>query len=209
MIPVQPQEKPEDFDERVKEKGHAWLREHGIGLDAIPFDPSKLPPLWRQYNHYLWTVYKGVCAYLAFYFEFASGAATTDHFIAKSQHAGKAYEWENYRLSCLGANRQKNNFDDLLDPFEIPANTFFLVLESGEIYVNPALDTLNPELVKLAERTKERLQLNHPHNCAMRADHYGWYIALKNDLKSTDSLQRCLEKQNPFVYSEIKRQRKL
>lgn len=45
------------------------------------------------------------------------GSHSTDHFIAKSSNTGQAYEWSNYRLSCLGANRSKNRFDDVLDPF--------------------------------------------------------------------------------------------
>lgn len=108
MIPVILQPEPEDFHMKVRQKGHDWLAKHGILLDQVPPKASDLPNYWVASNKALWDAYSGVCAYLAIYFEWSLGAASTDHFIAKSQNAGAAYEWANYRLSCLGANNKKN-----------------------------------------------------------------------------------------------------
>ncbi|MFM5666742.1 hypothetical protein ACET62_21620, partial [Aeromonas veronii] len=108
MIPVQLQPEPADFDARVRQHGLDWLATNGIALNAPPPDASKLPNYWTRSNKQLWDTYSGVCAYLAIYFEWVIGAASTDHFVAKSQNAGDAYEWDNYRLSTLGPNRNKN-----------------------------------------------------------------------------------------------------
>ena len=209
MIPVEEQQEPKDFDKKVRRKGYKWLEQQGISLTSIPSDPSKLPPLWRECNKQLWDAYGGVCAYLAFRFEYVSGASTTDHFIAKSRHAGQAYEWNNYRLACMSVNRQKGKFDDVIDPFTLPVHTFFLVLESGEIYVNPDLQTQDKKTSALADKTIHRLKLDHPHNREMRANCYTFYIAMKESLSITDTFLSWFEKQNPFVYGEIKRQNKL
>lgn len=119
MIKVQPKPEPEGFDRDVRKKGLKWLKDKGISFDEAPPDPSKLPAYWRDYNRHLWEAYSGICAYLAIYIESPSGAASTDHFIAKSRKAEGIYEWSNYRLANLGPNRNKGAFDDILDPFEL------------------------------------------------------------------------------------------
>ena len=139
MIPVNLQPEPTDFDDRVRQRGLAWLLKKGIALNQAPPDPAKLPRYWSEANEQLWEAYNGVCAYLAIYFEWGTGAASTDHFIAKSSLAGEAYEWNNYRLSCLAPHRDKNNFADVIDPVGMAANTFFINFASGEVSPNPAL----------------------------------------------------------------------
>ncbi|EFK95099.1 conserved hypothetical protein, partial [sediment metagenome] len=135
------------------------------------------------------------CAYLAIYFEWVSGASSTDHFIAKSRNAGDSYEWNNYRLSCLGANRNKGRFDDVLDPIGLPANTFVLNLASGEIGPNPELDA---EQKKLARKTIQRLKLDSPDHRAMRVKHFFRYLRGKDE--------QALKELSPFVWYEAQRQ---
>ena len=96
MIPVTLQPEPVDFDVRVRQRGHAWLETNEIALDAAPPKASSLPNYWSWSNMRLWEAYSGVCAYLAIFFEWSTGAGSTDHFIAKSVRAGDAYEWSNY-----------------------------------------------------------------------------------------------------------------
>ena len=93
-------------------------------------------------------------------------------------------------------NRNKNRFDDILDPFEIEPDTFLLNLASGEIRPNPILP---PGVAAKAEDTIKRLELNDPECKKMRTDHY------------TDVLQNVvspnwLERKSPFVWYEAKRQ---
>jgi uncharacterized protein (TIGR02646 family) len=172
VIPVTPQPEPIDFDAKVRTPGLKWLRDHGIDPSLPPPDPKKLPTYWRNVQIDLWRAYAGVCAYLTIYFEWPSGASSTDHFIAKSRLANQAYEWSNYRLSCLGMNRNKGNFEDILDPFDIQPNTFTLNLASGRIAANLALP---PVERTLAEATIRRLKLDAPETNRMRAEHYTLY----------------------------------
>lgn len=195
MIPVTPQPEPSDFDTKVRQPGLQWLSENSIPLDQAPPDPAKLPTYWRRTQRELWRSYNGVCSYLCIYFEWPLGAQSTDHFIAKSRNAGQAYEWANYRLSCLGMNRIKNRFDDILDPFEIKADTFVLNLASGEIKPNPGLSL---RMRVRANKTIKRLRLNDPETNRMRAEHYSEYLNGVPEWK--------LKKDSPFVWYEANRQ---
>ncbi|WAX72038.1 hypothetical protein [Gallibacterium anatis] len=195
MIPVQPQPEPDDFDAKVRQKGLAWLKKKGIDPNAPPPKGTKLKPYWQASNYDLWEAYSGICAYLAIYFEWVSGASSTDHFIPKSQHAGMAYEWKNYRLACLKVNRDKGVFD-VLDPFELKEGTFFLNLVSGKIYPNP---DLNDAEKAMAEKTIHRLKLDSPEHNEMRARHYQNYEKGWADLE-------FIKEKSPFIYAEMIRQ---
>jgi uncharacterized protein (TIGR02646 family) len=196
MIPVTLQAEPSDFDTNVRQSGFAWLRSNGIDPNNPPPKASDLPAYWQRYTKQLWDAYSGVCAYLAIFFEFSTGAASTDHFIAKSQNAGKAYEWDNYRLSCLGANRNKNKFDDVLDPIGLAPETLFLNLVNGAIFPNPLL-TVNQK--NDAINTINRLELDSPDNRRWRAARYSYYL-------NNDWSLNILEQLAPFVHYEIIRQ---
>ena len=196
MIPVALQPEPADFDVEVRQKGSTWLVDKGIALNAAPPKASALPNYWSHSNRQLWDAYSGVCAYLAIYFEWPTGAASTDHFIAKSQHAGDAYEWNNYRLSCLGPNRNKGKFDDVMDPIGLLPGTFIINFLNGKIRPNPSLSNL---LKLSARRTIRRIRLDSPENNEMRARHY-------RDYCKGDCSLNYLSRYSPFVYAEIVRQ---
>lgn len=196
MIPVQLQTEPSDFDKNVRQKGHQWLARKGIPLDSPPQKASELPAYWRKSNKQLWDTYHGICAYLAIFFEWETGASSTDHFIPKSKHAGGAYEWDNFRLSCLGLNRDKSNSEDILDPIKLKPETFILNLASGKIRPNPSLTAKD---FSNALKTIKELKLNTPTKNLMRARHYGHYISQEWSL---DYLKRY----SPFIYTEVVRQ---
>lgn len=195
MIPVTLQPEPSDFDESVRQKGHAWLAINGITQNTAPLIASALPNYWRKSNKELWNAYSGVCAYLAIYFEWGLGASSTDHFVAKSKHAGDAYEWKNYRLSCLGANRNKHKFDDVLDPIGLAFDMFFLNLANGHIRANPRLNGVDKAAIK---KTIARLKLNSAEHKEMRAKHFVRYLRKKDE--------ESLKELSPFVWYESQRQ---
>lgn len=195
MIPVEMQAEPAGFDAKVRQKGRKWLAGKGIGLDAAPAKAADLPPYWREFNLQLWESYSGVCAYLAIFFEWSSGAGSTDHFVAKSQRAGDAYEWGNYRLACQAMNRNKGCFDDVLDPVCLAPDVFFLNLGSGKIRVNPGLDAA---LASDARKTIARLRLNSDENAKMRSRHYQMYLEHRHGA--------TLKALSPFVWQEAQRQ---
>lgn len=196
MIPVTRQPAPDDFNEKVRDPGIAWLNAHSIALDQPPPDPSKLPSYWRKVQKDLWEKYSGICAYLCIYFHWPVGAQSTDHFIAKSSNAGMAYAWENYRLSCLAMNRNKNQFEDVLDPFEIQPDMFILNLVSGEIKPN---STMTRQKKTQVLKTIKRLRLNSPECKTMRAEHYGDYLV-------GNVSESFLRRKSPFVWYEANRQ---
>ena len=196
VIPVSLQPEPDGFDSQVRQRGRAWLESEGIALDAAPPNASNLPNYWSWSNKKLWKAYSGVCAYLSIFFEWSTGAGSTDHFIAKSKSAGAAYEWSNYRLSCLGPNRNKNKFDDVLDPIGLAPETFVINFGSGKVTPNPGLGA---EQKGAARKTIRRLKLDSPANNKMRARHYSDYV-------SGDCTLDYVSRNSPFVHAEIVRQ---
>ena len=196
MIPVQLQAEPVDFDVKVRQKGLAWIAKKGFAVNAPVPKGTKFPAYWSHSNKQLWTAYSGVCAYLAIYFEWATGASSTDHFIAKSKDVAQAYEWDNYRLSCLAPNRDKNNYDDVLDPIGLALNTFELALATGQIRPSSAL-TDKAKIAK-ARESITRLNLDSADHRNMRMKHYARY------LRNMDS--QTLKELSPFVWYEADRQ---
>lgn len=196
MIPVQLQPEPIDFDVEVRQKGLVWIAKKGFALNAPAPKGTKFPDYWSHSNKQLWTAYSGVCAYLAIYFEWVTGASSTDHFVAKSKDAVQAYEWNNYRLSCLGPNRNKNNYDDVLDPIGLLPNTFELILPTGQI--RPSRTLTDKTDIAAARKSITRLQLDSAEHREMRMRHYTRY------LRSQDA--QTLKELSPFVWYEAKRQ---
>jgi hypothetical protein len=197
VIPVILKPEPPDFDQKVRQPGYIWLAGKGIDSNGAPPKGTKLKDLWRKSYGQLYDAYGGVCAYLAIYFEHCIGAGSTDHFIPKSIHAGKAYEWGNYRLSCRDANALKNKYD-VLDPIGLRPDTFVLNLVDGEISPSPALNTAEKSA---AEKTIAQLKLDSPRHRCMRARHFARYLRNKDD--------QFLREESPFVWYEANRQRLL
>ena len=196
MIPVTLQPEPGEFNVQVRQRGHAWLESNGIALDAAPPNASNLPNYWSWSNKQLWDAYSGVCAYLSIFFEWSTGAGSTDHFVAKSKKAGAAYEWSNYRLSCLGPNRNKHKFDDVLDPIGLASETFVINFGSGKVTPNPSFGA---NQTNAARKTIRRLKLDSAENNKMRARHYSDYV-------SGDCTLDFVSRNSPFVHAEIVRQ---
>jgi len=195
MIPVKIQPEPPNFDAKVRQRGNRWLRQNGINANATAPASSKIPSYWTACLVDLYQAYSGTCAYLAFHFELASNP-TTDHFVPKSNNAGLAYEWSNYRLACPRVNCKKRNYTGLLDPFHLLPNTFELDLLTGEIIINRKIGDSSYQ--KQAQRTVDQLDLNHQHYKNMRASHFTLYI----EHRHADTLRH----QNPFVYYEAQKQ---
>ncbi|WP_130470007.1 hypothetical protein [Candidatus Magnetaquicoccus inordinatus] len=196
MIPVSPQSEPAQFNSTVRQKGLAYLHKRGLALDK-PLPPgTTIESYWRSSLDDLYRSYQGTCAYLAVYFDRGIGAASVDHFVAKSSLPGLAYEWSNYRLACLAMNSRKNSFDDLLDPFTLEIGWFHLELLQGRIFPNPHLTSTQQEQV---QKSIKRLGLDDPLYNALRRGHYQDYI-------NGDYTERYLQKISPFVWMEAQRQ---
>lgn len=197
MIPVQPQPEPDFFDAQVRTKGLTHLKEKGYALDQPLPAGATIESYWRgDCLTALHKAYGGVCAYLCVFVERGTGGMSVDHFVAKSALAGLAYEWSNYRLACTTMNSRKREFDDVLDPFEVPHGWFHLELTTGRIFPNPDLDNTNYSLV---EQTIKRLGLDAPLHREMRVRWFDEY--LREPLP-----EDYLRKKSPLVWAEANRQ---
>lgn len=196
MIPVREQAEPADFDAKVRTKGTRSLRAKSID-PALPLATGKkLSPFWRDCLDDLYREYEQTCAYLAVHIERATGGVTADHFVAKSQLPGQAYEWSNFRLASAIVNARKCDFGDVLDPFTLPPDWFRLELVTGHIFPSPSIAPADQARVIA---TIERVGLDNAINREMRARHYEEYC---RGLYTTDFLRR----RSPFVYREAERQ---
>ena len=189
MIHVEPQSEPADFDKKVRNPGLKFLK------DNPDCPATELKAYWRNVLHELWEKYHGICAYLAIFFEESTGASSVDHFVPKYKNRKLAYEWSNFRLSCLRANVKKHT-SEVLDPFTLEENAFVINFSDGSIKPNK---NKSLEYQELCQRTIDILSLNDSSNKKMRKSHFDDY---RKDYVSLDFLRR----KSPFVYSEIVRQ---
>lgn len=187
MIKVVKQKEPIDFDSLVRKKGLVWLENHQNNCDY--------PDYWRECKAELYNVYQGICAYYAIGIDEITGACTVDHFKPKSKYRTLVYEWDNYRLACSKANSYKGNFEDVMDPFELPENLFHLYFDTGEIYIN----VTDLEIKKQAQATIDRLKLN---DHKMKNRRIKDFILYQKKHISFEELKQ----QNPFVWVEVIRQ---
>ena len=196
VIPVTYQPPPITFDGKVRQPGLAWLKKNNLDLSQPLPSGTKPHPYWRECLDDLHSSYQGICAYLAVFIERATGEVTTDHFVAKSSKAELIYEWSNYRLACMAMNARKRAFDDVLDPFKLPADMFRLELASGRIFVNP---DMTGNFVREARLTIKRLKLDSSINRDLRARHFQYYA---HSSINSDHLRKT----SPFVWYEARRQ---
>ncbi|MCA9700859.1 MAG: hypothetical protein KC431_25255, partial [Myxococcales bacterium] len=89
-----------------------------------------------------------------------------EHFVSQSRCLAEGgdpsliYDWDNYRYIMPELNSSKSKVDGLLDPYEVKANWFHLVLPSLRI---EATDAIPEEFRARAHETLLRLKLaKHP-----------------------------------------------
>lgn len=193
MIPIKPQPEPDDFDEKVRKPGLAFL-------SKVPNPKTKdwkNRDYWRRSLRDLYDACNHICAYSAQWISRPEGSPTVDHFLPKSAKPELAYEWHNFRLACLTLNNKKGTELDVIDPFELPVNSFILDFPSLIIKPNPEL------LYPLKERvisTINRLQLNDYDKCI--DGRLEWLKTYYEDNSTFDSLKR----KAPFIAYELERQ---
>ena len=193
MIPIKPQPEPDDFDQKVRKPGLAFL-------SKVPNPKTKdwkNRDYWRRSLRDLYDACNHICAYSAQWISRPEGSPTVDHFLPKSAKPELAYEWHNFRLACLTLNNKKGTELDVIDPFELPVNSFILDFPSLIIKPNPEL------LYPLKERvisTINRLQLNDYDKCI--DGRLEWLKTYYEDNSTFDSLKR----KAPFIAYELERQ---
>jgi uncharacterized protein (TIGR02646 family) len=194
MIPVRRAPEPANFDAEVRQPGNAWLRNNPNAK------PSKFEPYWTKCIRDLALAYNHICAYLAIYIHRPLGADSVDHFIPKSNSTigrQKTYEWDNYRLCCIGENRKKNKKILPIDPFTMQPESFFIDFSDGRIYVNPSI--LPKSYRKDCDKTIKILKLDEQDCRDMRKGYFDLYAHGHVD-------PVYMQSRAPFVWQEICRQ---
>ena len=193
MIPVSMQPEPASFQEKVKRKGEAFLREVPNPTDK----QWKGHEYWRETLRDLGDGYHHICAYCAQWISFPTGTPTVDHYIARKRRADLAYHWHNFRLSCLIINSRKGVSEDVLDPFTLEKDWFQLDFTSFMIVPAPNLSEANKERINATIR---RLQLNQDE--AFITSRQSWFEEYQNGGLNFS----LLEKKAPFIAYELQRQ---
>ncbi|CAD5371790.1 conserved hypothetical protein [Rubrivivax sp. A210] len=129
MIPVARVKKPRGFDAKVKEPGDAWLANNPAA--------ARPPALWGPYTSRLSDGFSNLCGYAAMH---DPTGGTVDHFLSFTHHRDLAYAWSNYRFASGPLNSSKRDADDaVLDPFEVGAGWFEIILPSLQMRATNAV----------------------------------------------------------------------
>lgn len=195
MIPVEPQPEPDVFDQLVRIPGKHFLRK--LSGSKPTYKQWKYQDHWKHIRFHLYKAYHGICAYSAHWIPCGSTVPNIDHFIPKSVEPELAYEWGNYRLAGSLVNALKRDWQDVLDPFTIEDNWFYLHFPSLMLHPNPELSS---QLQQKIWATIDRLQLND--NQTFVEERSAWlepYCRGKEDFS-------VLKKNAPFIAYELERQ---
>lgn len=211
MIKVEQASEPVDFDARVRQPGLRALAEL-IGEPGLPkrrgrprniiattrdeIPADQFPSLWTLALPDLMDGYGQICAYVSIYIEKVTGGASVDHMLPKSRTWQDVYEWNNYRLSCTLMNARKNNYRDVIDPFEVGPGWFRLELIGYQIL--PGVD-LEPSIRERVEMTIDRLKLNDSDCLRVREEYANAYF-------NGDISLNYLRRRAPMIATEIEAQ---
>lgn len=178
------------FDAEVRQPGAAFLHQ-------CPAPNSKdfgKKNFWSRAGKELHAAYGGVCAYTAMYL---TEQGSVDHFLPKNTYPQLAYEWSNYRLASGRVNNAKSNQANILDPFLLQDDWFFLDLPSCMLKASP---TLGRALRSQVNNTINGLKLNSD-------DYYAQERCnILIEYATGEITLGFLERRYPFLAKEVARQ---
>ena len=152
MIPVNPkvlEPEPKNFETECRHRGQAWLQKHPKATRK-----TKRPKdFWSPFRPELADRFANLCAYGAMH----EPVGTVDHFQPVDADETLAYEWRNYRFASAWINSSKNKGLAVLDPFEVQAGWFEVLLPSLQLVARK--DRIPPALHALADDTLRNLHL--------------------------------------------------
>lgn len=159
MIKCSPSDPPPNYEDDVKKPGDAFLRHNSNPTHR----EWKRHSYWSKIHSFLYDQNSGLCQYCASWSPRSSQLSSShnhtsvDHYLPKSKHTSLAYEWSNYRLCRARLNNYKSDFEDVLDPFTISDDWFFLDFSS--FLIKPSAG-INSEVKKQVSDSISRLRLN-------------------------------------------------
>lgn len=212
MMPVTLAREPAHFDAAVRQKGlsaidemvgreprqtHTGPRREKIADLEQDIPSAKFPSYWREALPDLLSSYERRCAFLALYFEHATGNPSVDHMLPKSKNWAKVYEWDNYRLCAASFNALKNDMDGLVDPFDCQMEWFALELVGFQVKRGPQAPAGHFAMIDATLAL-----LNSAEFCKAREE---YVVAYENDAIKFGYLKR----RAPFIAYELHRQCRL
>jgi hypothetical protein len=190
MIRVALQPEYADFDADVRSPGAAFL----ATCPTPTSDQFRRKNFWSKAARQLQSAYSGICAYTAMYLP---EQGSVDHFLPKTSHPHLAYEWSNFRLASGRVNNSKGNAVNVLDPFRIENDWFYMDIPACLLKANPVLGkTLRNQI----SSTINSLRLNQD-------DHYVQERCnILMDYAREDITIGFLQRRYPFLAKEVARQ---
>jgi hypothetical protein len=179
------------FDVEVRIPGATFL----ASCPAPTSEQFKRKNFWNRAAKELHAAYSGICAYTAMYLP---EQGSVDHFLPKSSRPDLAYEWSNFRLSSGRVNSSKGNQADILDPFLIDDDWFYMDIPACLLRPNPALD--KPLRNRIAQ-TINALRLNQDDSYVQER------CNILIDYAREDISKNFLRRRYPFLGKEVDRQR--
>ncbi len=135
-----------------------------------------------------------ICAYTAMYLP---EQGSVDHFLPKTSHPNLAYEWSNFRLASGRVNNSKGSATDILAPFLIENDWFYMDIPACLLRANQALEK---PLRNQISGTINSLRLNQDDNYVQER------CNILMDFAREDITFGFLERRYPFLAKEITRQ---
>lgn len=163
MMHFETVEEPDDFNERVRERGNRWLKEHPKG---------RPPAFWNECRGDLAKGFRQLCGYSAMHLP----NGTVDHFVSCDEDRSLAYEWFNYRFAAgwINSSKGRSKSSELLDPFQVEDGWFRILLPSLQLVIDES--KIPTELMDRAHFVLERLHLRDDERVMKpRAQYYRMY----------------------------------
>ncbi len=190
MIRVSPKQEYPGFDAEVRSPGAAYL----ATCPTPTSEQFRKKNFWSKAAPELHAAYSGVCAYTAMYLP---DRGTVDHFLPKASHPHLAYEWSNFRLASGRVNGSKGNLTDILDPFHIQDDWFYMDIPACLLRPNPELQK---DLRNQIANTINSLRLNQDDNYVQER------CNILLEYARGDVSTNFLERRYPFLAKELDRQ---
>jgi hypothetical protein len=149
---------------------------------------------WIRAAKELHAAYSGICAYTAMYLP---EQGSVDHFRPKSTFPLLAYEWDNFRLASGRVNTSKGNQADVIDPFEVENDWFYLDIPACLLRPNPNLDRPTRNRIN---GTINSLRLNQDDNYVQER------CNILIDFACGEISEGFLRRRYPFLSKEVIRQ---
>lgn len=190
MIRVIPQPEYPAFQSEVRNPGAAFL----VTCPEPTSNQWKRKNYWSRAARELRAAYSGICAYTAMYLP---EQGSVDHFRPKSVYPHLAYEWSNFRLASGRINSSKGNSTDILDPFEVQDEWFYMDIPACLLKPNPSL--IAPLRARI-KSTINSLRLNQDDHFVQER------CSILMEYARGDVSIEFLRRRYPFLEKEVRRQ---